>query len=366
MTLIATYAISLAILPHQELPFSSKLNMALQSLLFLISCFILKREPNRKQKFIFFNFVAFFSLSMLQVGHDFIGTAFFTELPYVGFFYFQYLSLAFVLLLSIAVVYLVIDLLFFEFKIYQKYLVTFVIVFTFFGILFSQFISNPLYLYSTEDIKQWKALDDEVRQLDEIPAATLLASKVTLQKWEDGKPVGDLYPNENLNRIEVLIPYLQNDSWMVLFYKPIYLNTIYMNVMLIGCILLFFGYQYKKDPPQGAYIDKIMFLLLLFSSMEILHHWGYIKSVEYGSMTELFDIGQYVTFLVEILMVLFFSLRLQFISSVQGEFYETELATNPAQVTRWRDWVDNIVLSHFFNFKVFNGRLFQGGPGRQN
>jgi len=76
-------------------------------------------------------------------------------------------------------------------------------------------------------------------------------------------------------------------------------------------------------------------------------------------VSEMFSIGQYVTLVIELLMVLFFSLRLKFITSVHGEFYETELASNPQQVSRWRDWVDNIVLAKFFNFKIFNGRLFQ-------
>jgi hypothetical protein len=132
-----------------------------------------------------------------------------------------------------------------------------------------------------------------------------------------------------------------------------------MNVLMIGWIILFFGYQYKKDPPQGAYVDKIMFLFLLICSMDIVHNWGFIKSIEWNSFGEIFRIGQYVTILIELLMVLFFSLRLRFITSVQGEFYEAELAAHPQQISRWRDWVDNMVLAKFFNFKIFNGRLFQ-------
>ena len=93
--------------------------------------------------------------------------------------------------------------------------------------------------------------------------------------------------------------------------------------------------------------------------MDILHTWGYIKSVEWGSMTELFAVGQYITVFAELMMVIFFSLRLRFITSVQGEFYELELAQHPKEISRWRDWVDNLVLSHFFNLKFFNGRLFQ-------
>jgi hypothetical protein len=137
-----------------------------------------------------------------------------------------------------------------------------------------------------------------------------------------------------------------------------------MHVLLIICLLFAFGYQYTKDPPQGAYIDKIMFLLLLSSSLEILHNWGFIKNVEWGVVSDLFSVGQYVILIVDAAMVLFFALRLKFITSVQGGYYEAELDANPSAVTRWRDWVDNLVLAHFFDYKLFNGRLFQKTSAR--
>lgn len=364
ITLVGLYALALFILPHQESPISSKLNRAIQGLLFIISGFILKHEINRNNKFIFINFAIFFSLSVLQMGNDFIGFAFLADSKYAAFYYFQYLYLANIFMLSLAVLYLVVDVLFHDFSVLQKYVAATAIVVSFFLFYFHPFFSDPQYLYSTQEIKQWKSLSSQLPADGEFLPSTEIASRLTLQSWENGAPVGDLYPEENLRRIEELTPYLSGDNWMVLFLKPIYLQNIRMNIMLIACILLFFGYQYKKDPPQGAYFDKIMFLLLLLSSMEILHNYGYIKSVEWGSWTELFSIGQYVTFVVEILMVLFFALRLNFITSVQGEYYESELASNPTRVTRWRDWVDNLVLSHFFDYKLFNGRLFQKTSGR--
>ncbi|MEE9187540.1 MAG: hypothetical protein V3U10_05815, partial [Bacteroidota bacterium] len=111
-------------------------------------------------------------------------------------------------------------------------------------------------------------------------------------------------------------------------------------------------------PPQGAYIDKIAFLFLIFSSMEILHYWAYIKAVDWGTMTEIFKFGQYISIGIFLLMVLFFGLRLRFITSVQGEFYEHELVHSPQHITRWRDWVDSLVLSYFFNPEKVRGRFF--------
>ena len=146
---------------------------------------------------------------------------------------------------------------------------------------------------------------------------------------------------------------------MMLFFRPMYLSVMQMNILIIIFIFLFFGYQYKKDPPQGAYLDKIMFLFLLITSMDVLHNWGYVKSVETVSYLEVFNLGQFVIVPAELGLVLFFILRLRFISSVQGEFYEKELAANPRQISRWRDWIDNMVLSHFFNNRFFQGRLFE-------
>ncbi|MDI6766456.1 MAG: hypothetical protein QME52_06500 [Bacteroidota bacterium] len=358
--LLASYVISISIFPSEPVPLSGRLNQIIQLLLLIISLYILLKEPNKKNKFIFLNFTIYFSLSLFSFVYDFIGFSLLIG-KYSRHLYGQYLSITYMLALSIAVIYLVIDLLFRDFKVRYKYLSTLTIASIAFGFYFHPFLENPLYLYSTMDIKQWKMLDTHISQLTTIPSSFELANNVTLQSYNNGNAIGDLYPEENLKRIEELTPYLdqKNDNYMVLLWKPLYKKIINIDILIIGFILLFFGYQYKKDPPQGAYIDKIMFLILILQSMDILHNWGYIKSVEWGSLAELFAIGQYITLITELALVLFFSLRLRFVTSVQGEFYETELATNPQQVSRWRDWIDNLVIAQFFNYKIFNGRLFQ-------
>ena len=357
-SILILYFICLKLFPNLSSPIPARLNQIIQLLLFIISVFIYINEPSKRNKYIFLNFVIFFSLSFIAFTYEFVGKAFFTA-KYAGHVTFQYMTIAYIFFLAVAVVYLVMDLLFKDFRVYQKYLLTFIIVVGFFIVSFLPFFQNPLYLYSTQNIKQWKTLDAFVTTNKGLPCPLELANKVTLQSWQNGNAIGDLYPQENLKQIEKLYPYLEADNWMVLLWEPLYKNIIYIDVLLVFFILLFFGYQYKKDPPQGAYVDKIMFLILLLQSMDIIHNWGFIKSVEWGALTQLFAIGQYITFFAELMMVLFFGLRLRFITSVQGEFYENELATNPHLISRWRDWVDNFVLAQFFNYKIFNGRLFQ-------
>src|SRR2546425_12941224 len=121
--IISAHFLSLLVFPHRPSPLGGNLNREVQSLLFLIALFIFFHEPNRKNKFIFLNFVIFYSLSFLQYGLDFVGVAFMQDAVYrfAPVYYIQYLSIAYVVFLSVAVIYIVMDLLFRDFKVYQKY-----------------------------------------------------------------------------------------------------------------------------------------------------------------------------------------------------------------------------------------------------
>ncbi len=352
------YCLALMAFNHRPVEFSSFVNRGIQLALLLLCFFIYRNEPNKSNKFIFLNFFVVFLISLANYFYDFIGIAVLQNSRYGAHLLNQYSMIASAVLLALAIAYMVLDIGFRKLRTYQKYLLACSITLIFSAIYFHDYVRDPLYLYSTEDIKQWKTLEAAVGE-SQNPSSVALASKVRLQTWQDGQAVGDLYPEENLKKIDKLLPYLENDNWVILLFKPLYLEIIRMNVFNIAFILLFFLYQYRKDPPQGAYIDKIMFLFLLLSSTEILHYWGFSKSVEVSTWNELFSISQYISVLILFLLAVFFALRLRFITSVAGEFYETELAAHPHTVSRWRDWVDNLIVAQFFNFKIFNGRLFQ-------
>jgi len=369
--LVALYTTALQVFPHEEVSPAAFLNHLSQIVLCFVSFWLFLKEPIRSNKFIFLNFVFAFSVAIIVFMNDFVGYgyALLTEVKFANIIFWQYSSIAFFFFLSFAVAYIVIDSVFHELKIHLKYAVVAVGLLLYFGYYFYPYFKDPMTLYKTEDILQWKALRTQLGSSnalqgmlasgDEHQLAVELANNVRLQSWQDAIPVGDLYPDKNFSRIEELVPYLEGDNYQILVLRPMYRDIVYVNNLLVALIILFFGYQYTKDPPQGAYIDKIMFIFLLFCSMEILHNWAFIKSLEWRTWKDISIFGQYVTVCIEWLMVLFFSLRLRFITSVQGEFYETELAANPRRITRWRDWIDNLVLSQFFNFKLFNGRMFQ-------
>lgn len=351
------------LLPQKENIYSIYSN-SIQFLLFSICLFIIKREVNAKNKVIFLNFAVFFSFSMLFELYNFVGVSVFTNEVFARHYYFQYvIGMAYPVLLSIAIVYLVVDLLFRDFKIATKYVLTLTIVLGLSGYYYLPYMQNAKYLYSTPEIMDYKQIYHDGwaafrAEHNTEPTPEQIASMIELPAWQDGKEVGILYDSAKLKRVTELYPYLEGDNYLVLLMTPLYKNMIFMYVLVIFFLFLYFGYLYKKDPPQGAYIDKIAFLFLVFSSMEVLHSWAFINAVDWSTFNEIFHVGQYISLGVFLLMVLFFGLRLRFITSAQGEFYEHELVHSPEHITRWRDWVDNLVLSHFFNAKTIRARFF--------
>ena len=193
------------VFPHRDASISSLLNELIQILLFLISLFIFISEPTKRYKFLFLNFSIFFATAILQFVHQFVGRSFLTISHFASVFSFQYSQAAIVFFQAFTLTYLVFDLLFKNFKTYQKYLLTFAVAFTVFLYYFYPFFENPKYIYSTEDIKKYKIISQTQNKFlvenGHSPTATELAQVITLPAMKNGEQVGSLYPEENLKQI---------------------------------------------------------------------------------------------------------------------------------------------------------------------
>ena len=361
---LATLILALLAFYHEgpQIGLAPFLMTSIALLVGIISTFLIVHETNRKNKFLFLNFAIFFLLVIFSFAFDLIAPFLAKIDQYSPFAIVQWIKGANYLALAFAVVYLVIDSLFRDLRVGWKYVGTTLIVGIFFAFYFGDILYNPKYSYSTADVQDFRSVDHEYsahqKTNGKMPTPEDIAKQITLPAWRENQPVGKLFPENNILRIKEILPYLNGENYLNLLYKPINLYVIKMNVVACFFILLFFGYQYRKDPPQGAYVDKIMFLLLLYCSMEIFHAWSYIHAVEWEEFMELFVIAQYVSIFILLLIAMFFALRLRFVTSVAGEFYENELVHSAQHITRWRDGLDNIVLHYFFNPKTVKGVLF--------
>jgi len=347
---------------HSQITFQSQIVNALLLLIGTVSLNIFLRENNRRSKAIFLNFSIYFLLSICYFIYPFIGVLFPQE-RYASHYFYQYVLCSLIVFsLSFSLLYAALDTILTDLSLLRKYSATAVIVGGFFIYYYMPMLEDPQFLYKTDDITDWRTVDKAVVELKsegiENPGVDQVGAKVNLNAWKDGKPVGLLFPTENVHRIQFLMPYLEGSNYLPLLMKPLHLNVIYMDVLSIVFLFTFFGYQYKKDPPQGAYVEKILFLFLPFCSLEALHFYAYIMLNDFSTFLQLFNIAQYLVILNLLLLLVFFSLRLSFIRSIKGEFYERELVLDSEHISRWRDGIDNLVVRHFLNPKTIHGRLF--------
>jgi hypothetical protein len=366
---LVTSVMGVFLFPHGSTPLVTIITNLLFVTLFVLSLFIVIREKNWNNKAIFLNFTVFGAYFLISGLYPLTGISLFTTSEYSRHFHYQYGTIYYHIFLLFAVVYLVIDMLFRQRRISIKYGLTVVIV-AFISIsYYGDFFENPKYLYDNPDINDFVAIDQAnyslIQENGEKPTVEEIASIVQLNAWKKGKAIGELYHTEKVNRVDEMIPFLEGQNYLVLLMRPLNKANVLINTFAILFIFLFFAYQYKKDPPQGAYVEKIMFLLLIFVSLDTFHSWAYVKSVQWQVFMEFLVIGQYLTMMVLSLLTIFFGLRLRFISTVQGEFYEQQLVSNPERITRWRDWVDNFVLSYIFNSQTLVGRLLAPGKARR-
>jgi hypothetical protein len=353
----------LTFLPNDNPTIASRLLDSSLVLLGILCFFIFLREPGKSNKPIFLNFSILFLLSsFVTFAYKFVGDENAVFSSDVRYYFYQYHIMLQYFLLSLSVLYVVIDSFFNDISISKKYMVALLIVGGTFAYYYYPYFENPGYLGTTEEWKNFSAVSASVEKLanqgNTNPTAKEIAAISELGVWRGGVKIGILTEEQKVNGVSQILPYLAESNFQVLMLKPLFLNNIYMNVLCVVFIFLFFGYQYKNDPPQGAYIEKIIFLFLPYCSLEILHHYAYIKSVEYSTFEDVQQIGIYLTLVNMALLLVFFSLRLRFITSVKGEFYERELVSDAEHISRWRDAFDNLVVRHFLNPKAVHGRLF--------
>ena len=363
LSVVTVFGVAYFSFDHSVINLLTVIVNVLLILLGVISLVIFAKEPNKKNRPVFLNFSIFFLLSIGNLLYPFIGNSILPGNQFAALYFYQYIPSGLtIVVLSLAIVYVAIDTLFNELSIPHKYILVAAIVIPISAYYYSPFLSNPKYLYKTEDITDFKSVDNVVRELAlegvEHPKPEQIASRVKLNAWQEGKQVGVLFEIENIQRVATILPYIEGDNFILLLFKPIHMNIIFMNVLSLIFVFVFFGYQYKSDPPQGAYIEKIVFLFLPYFSLDILHFFAYVTSNNYASYLELYSTAQYLVVFNLFLLLVFFSLRLSFITSIKGEFYERELVLDSEHISRWRDGIDSLVVRHFLNPETIHGRLF--------
>lgn len=345
-------------LPHQAFDEMGTINLGLQFLLFLV-CFYIVKNSNYQNKPVFVNFAVFFFFSILSFGSIFLGTAFLRSSPYPVIYYHEYVNkLGLMFVFSASLIYLFCDYVFQSFKVYQKYMVSLSLSLLLVGFLYHPYVLDPLQLYRTEEYTKFLELKNAhnllFKDLDREPTDGELMQILDKTNFTQR---GSTQLQISVSDVQRLRIYLRPGTEAVLFWKPLNFISMYIDGFLILLMVIFIIQKYETDRAHGAYLEKIGILFVLFCSLDLLHLWALVKSPSIEVYYSLFKIGQYLIIFTLLLMVYVFSMRLRFVLSASGKFYEEELLLHPERITRWRDEIDTLVLNYFFTSKKFFGRL---------
>jgi hypothetical protein len=296
IVLLAMARVSL-LFPHLDVGIASLLNVSLQ-LLLCVMCIDIARNSEKERKHMYALFALFFGFSLLLFGSIFVGVSIFPGSPYSPVYYQVYVNkfgLNFVLLFPM--LFALSDYFASRMRIFWKYAISLAVTLLILLPLYWSFLLNPLQLYFEPEYATLLKLKDAqqafVSEHALSPSNAELAGLLSLP----GKvPIA-------VRTVEDLRPFLNEGGMATMFWKPLGLNSIYVNVIICCFLVAFFIANYRHNKPHSAYLDKILIVFFVVCLVEVIHVYAYISSSTLADYNAVFTVAQYVTVLCFLVMV---------------------------------------------------------------
>ena len=155
-----------------------------------------------------------------------------------------------------------------------------------------------------------------------------------------------------LRNIDYLYDTGQSLTNAYMFYQPLFMRAMVINLITLVGIGIFFYSKIRNDHPFGYYLDTMMFGFLLLVSFEILHQLSSVTNLL------LYSLGQYATCMVLIFMGISLVLRYRFISGYAGAFYESQIVSDRPFVNHRPGLFDRFIRWNFFNSEEIKKGIF--------
>lgn len=227
-------------------------------------------------------------------------------------------------------------------------------------------IINPRYLYTTADITDFRIIDRAWMEAFNVekrsPTSQNLAERISLSRWEGNSRTGELSFDEKVQRVREIEPYLFGNNYNLLVYKPMNEAWWQMNLACAAFLLLLLAFWFIVETPTGVYFERISVVLFCFSVFEVFHFYTYANLGDYNTYLNYYNTGAFLSLLTVAGLVVLFLQRLSFVSSHEGQFYESRIQSTPIRVARWRDGLDNFIIQKFFNKNPYRGRFLTKTP----
>jgi hypothetical protein len=335
-------------------PATAGITLSLSVLVAIAGIRIFQQEADRKAKLVYMNWAAFFLANPVSyLLYLFFEKQLLRWDVYAGVYYSQYTYATYYFLLPASIVYGALIVVIGNPHPLRIYLITFVVVGALWLPTFAPYFQDARYLYSTQDVIDYRAIARTLEKLRSTgnlePSVGEISRNTSLSAVDSGGPRTELAGDVKAKRISELLPFLEGDNHALLIYRPLYKATSKMSLLSTAVIVLYLFYAYRHDPPIPAYFDKLMLLMFPYCLFETIHSYVFSLSVSKETYLAMFQVGQLFSCVIMIGILWILKMRLQFVSSVEGKYYEFSIRRNHRAISRWRDVVDNWVIRQFVN-----------------
>lgn len=348
------------VLSHEGTSLFSLYRQVVLLLLGIVSLSLVKAERQARNKTMFALFAVLGVQQTLDIGYYFAPSLFPGE-RFAGFFYFQYVTTALGLTVQIACLVGAAVIINTRLSLSAALATSILPIILLALVTFFPMMENPRYLYTVPEITDFRIVDrawlELHAELRRPPEPEEVAARAGLSRWEGSRWTGELTHEEEVARVADLEPYLFGNNYNMLVFKP--LNELWWIANLGAAIilLLLILSWFVGDSPSGVFLDRITILLLCFAVFEVFHFSVYADLKEYVAYGKYFDIGAFLSLLTVLGLIVVFLLRLRFVLSLEGRYYEKRLVEEPIRISRWRDAMDDYIIRAFFSRNPFKNRF---------
>ena len=248
-----------------------------------------------------------------------------------------------------------------------KWFVALTLVLAVWGVLWLPVLKDPELPYKQPLVRDFIVLDEYVTRHShssgKMPDPHQIARQVSLPKWEGLEPVGLLEGEYNLSRIEEVLEYLEGpEDYVMMVLRPLNERDGWVALMCVLFIGLALGARAVHDRPESAYIEKILLLLFLTWVFEAVHAFSFSLLRSVDIFRSVYDTGFLISSVLYLFLGFLISRRIDFVMSIEGQYYEQLLLRDAASVTRWIDRFDQFILNRFLGRRGPLKRLFTVKP----
>jgi hypothetical protein len=336
--------------------------MASSFLVGIVSLYLWKKEIRKGTRWVFANFSMLFLINaMVSPVFDLCKYSLRLTDDWVSLWYYQYQLLAYFLFLTISVLFLIVDSFLNYRGVIEKYVWVFAVVSIAWGTMAYPFFTDPKVLLKEPSYRDYLLIRKSVANLQSMgsknPTPAHIASN--LESWTDkgAAPLAQLPTIERERRIAEILPYVPGYNGLELFFAPLWSRCALLGLVNVILLLIFAVRQYLVNSYSGAYIEKIVWCLLVYCVFEALHFYVFANVSDDAVQQNMAICGEYLSMVVMLALCGLFALRLRFIESIEGGYYERRLFQSAEGVTRWRDSFDDWVVRQFINSEQLDRRF---------